>query len=147
MDHVAFMNKKWKMIEKILNGQKTIESRWYLKKRCPVDCIKKNDNIYFKNSGEKIVAKAKVDKIITYNDLTPKVVKEVLDQYSKEIGIEKSETEEYFDLFKNKKYCILIYLKNVEKITYPFDINKSKAGYCDRAAWVTTDNIEKIKIN
>jgi len=35
MDHVAIMNKKWKLIDSIIVGQKTIESRWYKFKRDP----------------------------------------------------------------------------------------------------------------
>ena len=56
MDHVAIMNKRWKLIPKILDGSKTIESRWYVNKIKPWNSIKEDDKIYFKNSGEPITA-------------------------------------------------------------------------------------------
>ena len=40
MEHVAIMKKSWGFIEKILGGQKTIESRWYSLKSKPWDNIK-----------------------------------------------------------------------------------------------------------
>jgi len=49
----------------------------------------------------------------------------------------------YLDLFKNKKYCILIYLKNPEKVE-PFEINK--AGFGAMSAWITIPSVDSIKI-
>ncbi|MDO8559127.1 MAG: hypothetical protein Q7R84_02240 [bacterium] len=39
MEHLAIMKKSWGLTEKILSGQKKIESRWYLSKRSPWDTI------------------------------------------------------------------------------------------------------------
>jgi len=35
MDHVAIMTPSWKLIPKILDGKKTIESCWYQTRRAP----------------------------------------------------------------------------------------------------------------
>ena len=56
MHHVAIMNKSWNLIPKIISGEKSIESRWYQTKRTPWDKIKAGDKIFFKNSGEAIIA-------------------------------------------------------------------------------------------
>lgn len=64
MDHVAIMKKSWNLTAKILSGEKKIESRWYLTRRKPWDCIKKGEVIYFKNSGESVNLKAIVKKVI-----------------------------------------------------------------------------------
>ena len=45
MDHVAFMRKEWGFGEKVLSGEKIIESRWYKFKKPPFDSIAQGDII------------------------------------------------------------------------------------------------------
>jgi ASC-1-like (ASCH) protein len=142
MEHLAIMRKSWGLTEKILNGQKKIESRWYLTKRKPWDSIKKGETVYFKDSGEPVMLKAKVGKVIQFIDLTPKKVGEILDEYGDEDGLEKDKIPEFFERFKNKKYCILIFLKNPQEVR-PFEIDKT--GFGSMSAWITVDGILNIK--
>lgn len=143
MDHVAFMKKDWGLVPKILNGQKTIESRWYQTKRLPWGKIGAGDSVYFKNSGEPIIVKATVDRIIQFQDLTPSKVKAILLEYGDSDGIGEPEIPIFFERFKTKKYCILIFLKKPQKIA-PFEINKK--GFGSQTAWITIKNINQIKI-
>ncbi|MDD3170584.1 MAG: hypothetical protein WC410_00030 [Candidatus Paceibacterota bacterium] len=69
-------------------------------------------------------------------------MKEILNKYGSADGIEKDEIPEFFERFKNSKYCLLIFLKNPEGIK-PFEINK--AGFGMMSAWLTTNNVKKIK--
>ena len=131
------------MTGKILSREKKIESRWYKSKRSPWENINKGDRVYFKNSGEPVSIKAKVKKVISFSDLTPKKVKQILDKYGKDDGIGKEKTPEFYKLFKDKKYCLLIFLENPRKIK-PFDINKE--GFGNMSAWLTVENIDSIKI-
>ena len=142
MNHVAIMKKSWGLIPKIVSGKKTIESRWYLNKSAPWNKITKGDSLYFKNSGEPIKLKTKITKVIQFSNLTQKRVKEILNKYGDDDGIELEKIEEFFERFKNKKYCVLIF---VTKPTFirPFDINKS--GFGSMSAWITVPNISKIK--
>jgi len=142
MDHVAIMKKEWGFIEKILGGEKTIESRWYKNKYGPWDLIKKGDNVYFKNSGEIVSVKAEVKKVIQFSNINPLTVKKILEKYGKHIGIFKKDMSIFFKLFRDKKYCILIFLKNPQKIQ-PFQINKK--GFGAMASWITVKNINLIK--
>ncbi len=142
MEHLAIMRKSWGLTEKILDGRKKIESRWYLLKYKPWDNIKKGETVYFKNSGEPVKIKAKVGKVIQFANLTPKKVKELLNKYGKSDGIEKEKIPEFFRMFKNKKYCMLIFLKNPAEIK-PFDIDKT--GFGAMSAWIAINNIVKIK--
>ncbi len=87
MEHVAIMRKSWGLTEKILTGQKKIESRWYSVKYKPWNSIKKGEAVYFKDSGEPVRIKAEVSKVIQFADLTPKRVREILDEYGKDDGI------------------------------------------------------------
>ena len=81
--------------------------------------------------------------MFSFSDLTPKKVSQILNKYGKDIGIEKSKIPEFVELFKDKKYCLLIFLKNPQKIK-PFEINK--AGFGNMSAWLTVKNVNKLKI-
>ena len=142
MEHLAIMKKSWGLTQKILDGRKKIESRWYLVKYSPWDRIKKGEIIYFKDSGELTRIKADVNKIMQFSDLTPKKVKEILDKYGKNLGIEKDKISGFFERFKNKKYCILVFLKNPVQ-TKSFDIDKT--GFGAMSAWITIDKVLKLK--
>ena len=142
MDHVAIMKKSWGLTEKIVEGKKTIESRWYKSKYAPWGRIKPGEAVYFKNSGESVSIKTKVKKILCFSDLNPRKVKSLLNKYAKADGIEKDKIPVFFNLFKNKKYCMLIFLKDAKRIK-PFDIDKT--GFGAMAAWICVKNINQIK--
>lgn len=142
MDHVAIMKKSWGLTEKILTGEKKIESRWYFNKSRPWGSINSGDRVYFKNSGEPVVTKAEVNKVIQFDNLTPARVKEILYKYGEDDGIEKTKIPEYFERFKDKKYCILVFLRNPIKIN-PFEINKT--GFGTMSAWLTVNSVDSIK--
>ncbi|MDI6722259.1 MAG: ASCH domain-containing protein [Candidatus Aenigmarchaeota archaeon] len=140
MHHVAIMRKSWKLTQKILSGEKKIESRWYNTKYPPWDRIKKGDIVYFKDSGEPVKLKAGVEKALQFSDLNEKKIKDLLELYARYDGIEDRKNE-FFHLFRNKKYCILIFLKNPQVIE-PFEI--SKKGFGTMASWICIEDIEKI---
>lgn len=142
MQHIAIMKKSWGLAKKIFNGQKKIESRWYMAKYAPWDRVKEGEVVYFKDSGDPVSLKAEVEKIIQFSDLTPNKVKEILAEYGDDDGIEKEKIPEFFERFKNKKYCLLIFLKNPRKIN-SFEINKK--GFGMMAAWMVVKNVNKIK--
>lgn len=142
MEHLAIMRKSYGLTKKILNGQKKIESRWYSTKRKPWGIIKKGETVYFKDSGKPVALKAKVNKIMQFADLKQNQVKKILNKYGKKAGLEKEKIPEFFKRFKNKRYCILIFLENPSKIK-PFEIDKS--GFGMMSAWITIESISKIK--
>ena len=141
--HVAIMKKEWGLVPKILSGEKKLESRWYLNKTRPWDNIESGDDIYFKNSSEPVSIKAKVKKVLQFENLNPKMVKELLNQFAVDdgLGIEKNKLDQFYQRFKNKNYCIIISLSGAEKIK-PFNIYK--LGFGAMSAWITVDNIKKI---
>lgn len=142
MYHIAIMKKSWDLIPKILNGQKTIESRWYKTKRSPYDKIKLSETVYFKNTGEAVTAKAEVSKVLQYRNLTPERIYKLIDEFGGEGKIHfPNLTEAKRDLV-NKKYCVLIFLKD-SKMVKPFKINKS--GFGAMSAWICVADIRTIK--
>lgn len=142
MDHVAIMRKSWGLTDKILSGRKTIESRWYMSRAAPWDRIKPGDKVYFKNSGEPVRVRAEVEKVLQFSDLKPEKVREILDEYGKMDGIEKADVGKFFGMFKDKRYCMLIFLRDARE-TEPFEIDKS--GFGSMSAWVTVEDVERVK--
>ena len=142
MEHLAIMKKSWGLTNKILSGEKKIESRWYKSKYPPYNKIKEDEFIYFKDSGELVLIRAEVDKVLQFSDLTPGKVKQILEDYGKDDGITKNKIAEFYKLFKNKKYCILIFLKNPQKII-PFEIDKK--GFGMMSAWICVDDINILR--
>tara|TARA_Y100000310_G_scaffold295459_1_gene326809 strand:+ start:23944 stop:24351 length:408 start_codon:yes stop_codon:yes gene_type:complete len=135
MHHLAILQKQW--LPLIIEGEKTIESRWYKTKRTPYGKIKTHDTIYFKETGKLVTVKAIVEKALFYDKLTPAKIKSIIEKHGKEIGIDASYVNEKVN------YCTLIWLKEVKEIE-PFNINKT--GYGNMAAWITLEDINRIKI-
>jgi len=142
MQHLAIMKKSWGLTQKILSGNKKIESRWYVSKYAPWDRIKAGETVYFKDSGEPVTIKAEVSKVLQFSNLNREKVKKILNQYGKEEGISIDDIPHFFELVKNKKYCLLIFLENPQKIK-PFKIDKT--GFGMMSAWLCIDNIKKKK--
>jgi len=135
MHHVAIMRKSWGLTQKVLSGEKKIESRWYKTKRAPWDKISAGDVVFFKE-GKFVSVKADVESVLQFS-LTPEKVKEILDKYGGKIG-----AGDVYDLYKDKKYCILVFLKNPQKIE-PFDINKK--GFGLMSAWLTVEDVTSLR--
>jgi len=138
MEHLAIMKKSWKLIDKILNKEKKIESRWYKSKYSPWNKIKKDEIVYFKNSGENVTVKAEVEKVLQFDNLDFEKIKKILDRYGNELSVDDG----FFEIVKDKKYCILVFLKNVKKIE-SFEIDKT--GYGNMSAWICVESIDELR--
>ena len=110
----------------------------------PWDIIKAGDVVYFKNSGEPVKIKAKVERVLQFHDLDPAKVKNILNKYAAADGIENSKIAGFYELFKTKKYCILVFLERAIAIE-PFEIDKT--GFGSMSSWIVVDNINKIKVS
>lgn len=142
MDHLAILRKSWKLKNKILRGEKTIESRWYSARCAPWDRISAGETIYFKDSGEPVSLKAEVERVEQISNLTEAKVKEILNDYWQGIGLDRKNLPEFVERFKAKRYVILVFLKNPQMIS-PFEIDKR--GFGLMSAWITVDSIKGLK--
>ncbi|QQR93262.1 hypothetical protein IPJ91_02260 [bacterium] len=139
------MQPKWKLVEKIETKVKTIETRFYKLKAKPWNLVKVGESIFFKESGKSIYLKAKVLKVEQYENLDlASSLKLIATAGKANIGITSKEMEIIMEAhLTGKKYAILIWLTEVEKVE-PFNI--SKAGFGAMASWICVENIEKVKI-
>ena len=141
--HIAIMKKSWGLTQKILTGEKTVESRWYKNRSKPWDQISAGETIYFKDSGEPVTVRAKVIKVLQFANLTSQKTKWILSKYGRsDLGIGKYVSPEIKNYFQDKKYCIFIFFDRVRKIK-PFKIDKT--GFGMMSAWLIVDDLEKIK--
>lgn len=124
MQHIAILRQPF--FNMVLNGEKTIESRWSMHKVAPYGKVSVGDEILLKETGKDVTAIAKV-KDVKYYELTPKVVEEIRIKYGKQIGTDKF--EDWKDTLQ-KKYCTLIWLKDVKQIS-PIKVQRSNG-----AGWI-----------
>lgn len=138
MEHLAILAKKRKLLEKILSGEKTIESRWYKFKKTPYQNISINDVIYFKESGDPVTIKARVSNVLFFDNLDRNKIRDILKKYGKKICVPLS----YSEKLVGKNFCTLVFIDNIQKIK-PFDVDKT--GYGIMAAWITVNSIDSIR--
>jgi hypothetical protein len=141
MHHIAIMNKSWKLIPKILSGEKSIESRWYQTRRLPWNGACAGDTVFFKDSGELVTAKAVVSEVMQFEIGSLADARAITEKYGKEICLVNPDPKAWGKL---PKYCILLRLRDPEPVE-PFQIDKK--GFGTGAAWMTVEGITEIKIS
>ena len=138
MDHVVILNKKFKALQNILAGNKTIESRWLKNRSAPYNKVKPKDILYFKESSKPLTHKARVTKV-HYFDLHHTSPQYIIDKYNTKICLQDTNWKN-----REKRYCVLIEFDSVKKIQ-PFYIDKT--GFGNAAAWLVVKDITKIIIH
>jgi ASC-1-like (ASCH) protein len=127
VNHVAIIDSKKKLLDKILSGEKTIESRWYIKHKPPFGKIKIGDALYFKESSKPISLKSTVHRFNEYHNLTYDDKNKLFDNYHKDICISKSERAELM----KKSHILLVWFTDVKEINH-FSTKKGNP----RSAWI-----------
>ena len=68
MEHLAIMKKGY--IEKILSGEKKIESRFSINKITPFHTVSAGDKVYMQEVGKEVSAMFEVDKVLFFDNLS-----------------------------------------------------------------------------
>lgn len=114
MKHLAIF--KGNGAEKILSGQKTIESRFSRRRIPPFGVVATGDLVYIKRSGRDIIGQFKVKRVIFFDGVDAEEVKKNYGQEAKE----------------NARYATLIFIGNSSRfITSPLKLKKK-----DLRGWV-----------
>lgn len=138
-EHLVYLNKKAKELEKLLNGKKTMIIRGANGKKCPLGGRAKiNDIVYFveTDSDMMVTHKAIISDVVESYKMTPEESKAFIKKYEKELNLSK----EQYDRWSIKK-CLAVYeITNIEKIT-PFKYNRQN----NMDDWIITDDINKLR--
>lgn len=102
----------------MLEGKKTIESRFSKNKILPYNEISKNDIVIVKKSSGNVVAYFTIKEVLFFN-LKETPINEIKNNYGKELCVE----ENFWLSKKDSNYATLIIIDNIVKLN-PFHINK-----------------------
>jgi ASC-1-like (ASCH) protein len=138
-DHVAIMRPSWRLIPKILAGEKTVESRWYQTRRAPWGQIAAGDTVFFKDSGKPVTAQAHVAKVLQLEIRSLADARRIVREHGDAIQIVEPDPAKWGRL---PRYCILIFLSGARPVR-PFAIDKR--GFGSAAAWLTVSSVARIR--
>jgi hypothetical protein len=122
--HLVILKKPY--LDMILQGRKRIELRLYKTKHPAFGRIFAGDKLFLKVSSGPVCATATVEKVKTFENLTPAKILDLKQRYNHDIG----GGDGYWQSKMDCKYCLLVWLKDVKTIE-PVRIHKK-----DWRAWV-----------
>lgn len=102
----------------MLEGKKTIESRFSKNKIIPYNQITKDDIVIVKKSSGNVLAYFKIKEVLFF-DLNTISIEEIKSKYNKQLCVD----ETFWISKKNSNYATLIIIDNLFKLN-PFHINK-----------------------
>lgn len=140
MDHVVFLNKRFKGLQKIIQGEKRAESRWANGKRSPHGRVSKGDRLFFKDTGNPVTVTAEVVDVKNFFKLEREEIQKVIQEYNDTISM----TEKEIEFALQKKCGVIIFFDNVKEIE-PFNVDKS--DFTSMADWIIVDDVNKIRLD
>ncbi|MDO8429102.1 MAG: hypothetical protein Q7S88_00550 [Candidatus Daviesbacteria bacterium] len=144
--HLAIMHQS--VIEAILLGRKTIETRFSKHRIVPFGAISVGDLVYLKPPGKEIEGQFRVKKVYTYDGLTTSDVEKIFTEFKSEIATGDQDFDRgYLIQKRGSLFGTVIFIGDSERfinlaiisralnsranITSPIKITKS-----DRRGWV-----------
>lgn len=129
--HLAIFTQPW--LDLILDGKKTIDSR-FTKVRCaPYGKIDAGDLVYLKESSGPVKGQFIVAKVETYQDLTSETLHAINARYRHKIFVD-SQFRGFWEKWLVSKYATLIHVENVIAYQKPFRYPRK-----GRTAWILLD--------
>lgn len=113
-------------LQLLLDGHKTIESRFSVQRRTPFDQVAQGDVILLKRSGGPIVGIGAVMQARFY-EVTPQVLEHIQTHYGPQLGIRDPA---FWEARASASFATLLWLEHVMSIT-PIPFHKR-----DQRAWV-----------
>ena len=137
MVHLVYCDNKEKVLEKILDGSKTMIVRGAAGRKIPHSRVFDDEIVYFMKKGsKKISAKARVKNVQNFLKLTDQEIKETLEKNQDKLILSEKQKERW-----HKKCLCLIEFDNLEEIT-PLDFDHQ--GNMDD--WKINEKIEDVVV-
>lgn len=136
MVHLVYCDDKAKVLDRILNGSKTMVVRGAAGRKIPHSRVAEGEVLYFMQKGsKKISATATVTHVENYIKLTDSQIADILD--NPKLDLTDKQKERW-----HKKCLILVEFANVEKIEPALDFDHQ--GNMDD--WLIIDKIEDVVV-
>ncbi len=137
MVHLVYCDNKEKVLEKILDGSKTMVVRGAAGRKIPHSRVFDDEILYFMKKGsKKISAKARVKNVQNFLKLTDQEIKEILEKNQDKLMLSEKQKERW-----HKKCLCLVEFDNLEEIT-PLDFDHQ--GNMDD--WLIIEKIEDVVV-
>ncbi len=137
MVHLVYCDDKEKVLEKILDGSKTMIIRGAAGRKIPHSRVFEGEDIYLMKKGSmRITAKAVVKSVQNYVKLTENEIEAVLDKNQEKLNLSQKQKERW-----HKKCLCLIEIENAAEIT-PLDFDHQ--GNMDD--WLIIEKIEDVVV-
>ena len=138
--HLVYLNKKAKELEKLINKEKTMVIRGAGGRKCPLGGrAKVKDDAFFveTDSDMMVTYKGIISKVIESEKMTLEQSEAFIKKYEKELNLSK----EQYIRWNGKNYLAVYEISNLQQII-PFKYRRDK----NMDDWVITDDINKIKL-
>ncbi len=122
--HLVILKKPY--LDTIVDGKKTIESRFMMTKKEPFGQIMPGDKLFLKESSGPVLATAAAEKVESFENLSVEKMSKIKEKYNDRI----LGPDEYWQSKADCRYGVLIWLADVRQIE-PVRIEKK-----DWRAWV-----------
>lgn len=114
-------------IEKIFRGEKVVEGRFSQTKQAPFGFVRRDDELYLKQSGGPVFGRAVVENVLYFDDLDGATIGKLRREYQG--GMAVSDT--FWRAHTKARYATLIFLAKTQRFAVPLPVKKR-----DRRPWV-----------
>lgn len=123
-------------VDLILDGKKTIESR-FSKVRCaPYGAVKEGDIVLMKEVGGLVLGEFTIARVETFSNLNEDSINELAEKYEKELCADADKN--FWERRRDSRYATFMYVLNPIRYEKPFPYPKR-----DKRGWVV---IEKFSV-
>lgn len=112
MEHLVYCDDKEKVLEKIMDGTKTMVVRGAAGRKIPHSRVFEGEKLYFMKKGSKVIsARAVVKSVQNYVKLSEKAIDEALESNQDRLNLSEKQKKRW-----HKKCLCLVEFENVEAI-------------------------------
>lgn len=137
MVHVVYCDDKEKVLEKIIDGTKTMIIRGAVGRKIPHSRVFEGETVYFMKKGTaKISAMATVSHVDNFIKLTDEEIIKILESNQAKLNLSEKQKEQW-----HKKCLCLVEFKDVKQIE---SLNFDRQGNMDD--WLIIEKIEDVSV-
>lgn len=133
--HVAIVTPS--VADRLVSGEKTIETRFSRTSRAPYGLVQPGDWIYFKVSGAQIVARARARRVRNLSELNHRLITTLKRKYGKPIAAD----EGYWEAKQTARYGVLIWLGRVSRVIEPPEVPRQYGS-----GWICLSDLQPSSV-